>query len=158
MKKLRLDVDGLTVESFVTAAERRGAGTVRGAEATELCSAGPVTCHPTNDPCDTCATSCAGATWPSSTKQSSRNMTTRRRPKASASSHLKPSGQSNIHAGWYKNHVHNEPPAHNGLEVLFVGWRAVAASLHPSKAATIVVGEFETWHEHFYHGPNLSGV
>jgi hypothetical protein len=60
MRKLRLDVDGLTVESFVTADERRGAGTVRGAEATELCSAGPVTCHPTNDPCDTCATSCAG--------------------------------------------------------------------------------------------------
>lgn len=63
MRKLRLDVDGLAVESFATAAEPRGAGTVRGAEATEVCSAGPVTCHPTYDPCDTCATSCAGGPW-----------------------------------------------------------------------------------------------
>ena len=60
MKKLRMDVDALHVESFTTAEGAARAGTVRGAEATELCSQGPVTCHPTNDPCDTCNTSCAG--------------------------------------------------------------------------------------------------
>ncbi|HSU14852.1 hypothetical protein [Longimicrobium sp.] len=63
MKKLRLDVDSLGVESFATAPARAAAGTVRGAGATEICSAGPVTCHPTYDPCDTCATSCAGGPW-----------------------------------------------------------------------------------------------
>jgi hypothetical protein len=60
MKKLRMDVDALRVESFATAARGARTGTVRGAEATELCSQGPVTCHPTYDPCDTCDTSCAG--------------------------------------------------------------------------------------------------
>ena len=60
MKKLRLDVDSLGVESFVTAAGAKPGGTVRGGAATEVCSDGPVTCHPTYDPCDTCATSCAG--------------------------------------------------------------------------------------------------
>ena len=59
-KKLRLEIDALAVESFETAMPRGAHGTVRGAEATAACSDGPVTCHPTNDPCDTCDTSCAG--------------------------------------------------------------------------------------------------
>lgn len=63
MKKLKLDLDGLGVESFATAPEGREVGTVRGAAETDLCSQGPVTCHPTYDPCDTCATSCAGGPW-----------------------------------------------------------------------------------------------
>jgi len=63
MKKLRLDVESLGVDSFATAAEGGPVGTVRGAGETEICSAGPVTCHPTADPCDTCATSCAGGPW-----------------------------------------------------------------------------------------------
>ncbi|HET7234226.1 MAG TPA: hypothetical protein VFJ16_29705 [Longimicrobium sp.] len=60
MRKTRLDLNALAVESFATLAAPAHAGTVYGAAATELCSQGPVTCHPTYDPCDTCATSCAG--------------------------------------------------------------------------------------------------
>ena len=53
MTKLRMDVDSLHVESFATADAGGRAGTVRGAEATELCSQ-------VTGPCDTCNTSCAG--------------------------------------------------------------------------------------------------
>ncbi len=63
MKKLRLDVDSLGVESFATAPAAAAPGTVRGAADTEVCSGGPVTCHPSYDPCETCATSCAGGPW-----------------------------------------------------------------------------------------------
>ncbi|HEX8244662.1 MAG TPA: hypothetical protein VF541_14245 [Longimicrobium sp.] len=63
MKKLKLELDALGVESFATAPASPRAGTVRGAAETDLCSQGPATCHPTYDPCDTCATSCAGGPW-----------------------------------------------------------------------------------------------
>ncbi|HEX8903377.1 MAG TPA: hypothetical protein VF771_00900 [Longimicrobiaceae bacterium] len=63
MKKLRLEIETLDVESFATAPLDGAAGTVRGAAETNLCSQGPVTCHPTYDPCDTCATSCAGGPY-----------------------------------------------------------------------------------------------
>ncbi|HEX6746370.1 MAG TPA: hypothetical protein VF092_03570 [Longimicrobium sp.] len=63
MRKLRLDVDSLAVESFATVVAADAPGTVRGAEIiTQTCSPGP-TCHPSCEESDTCATSCAGGPY-----------------------------------------------------------------------------------------------
>ncbi len=73
MRKLRLDVDSLGVESFATASHAAAPGTVRGAEGTYTpedtcatsCAGGPYCdCVPVSErPCDTCATSCAGGPY-----------------------------------------------------------------------------------------------
>lgn len=57
MGKLRLEIEMLAVESFVTlAGDRNGLGTVRGREHTIEKNTCVVSC----DPCATCDTSCAG--------------------------------------------------------------------------------------------------
>ena len=68
MRKLRLELDALTVESFPTTADERNArGTVRAREECDSCgcSLGPndvytCGCKVSACPCDTCDTSCAG--------------------------------------------------------------------------------------------------
>lgn len=61
MKKLRLELDALAVESFATDAGAERMGTVRGHYNTELdCTLDRESCKVSCDPCYTCATSCAG--------------------------------------------------------------------------------------------------
>lgn len=69
MKKLRLDLGTLAVESFgTTPGAGARAGTVRGREDCPSCgcslgAADVVTCDPSCDPCATCDTSCAGGPY-----------------------------------------------------------------------------------------------
>jgi hypothetical protein len=61
MRKLRLDLDALDVESFAVAAGRPGRGTVHGAQPTELdCTLAPDLCKPTGPEAPSCQDSCTG--------------------------------------------------------------------------------------------------
>jgi len=62
MKKLRLELDGLEVESFTAAAAPGREGTVRAAQPTELdCTLDPSLCKPTGPEAHTCQLSCTGS-------------------------------------------------------------------------------------------------
>ena len=62
MKKLRLELGALAVESFTAAAAMRDEGTVRAAQVTELdCTLDPSLCKPTGPEAHTCQLSCTGS-------------------------------------------------------------------------------------------------